>query len=204
MTTGCTFCDARPQFYDRHSGQYVCPEHARLEVVAAGSRSSGLPLMIRPATTADTPRIEELSLYFWNETDVDCFGRHYDVLVACPAFVACDGDEVVGVAAYAVEPEWDAVVLVILNLLPDHQGRGGARALLDALRDEAARRGVGRIWVVTSNDDLPALALYQRYGFRLIGIVPGREVEEHGAAFPGFAGIPVRDEIRLEYRLGGA
>jgi len=150
--------------------------------------------------SGDYARIEELALYFWDETDIDCFNRQYDVL-ACPAFLACEGDEVVGLASYAVEEAWEAMVLVMLNLLPGWQGRGGGRALLDALRDEAARRGLARILVATSNDDLPALALYQRYGFRLIEVIPGCLARHHGAELPGFAGIPVRDEIRLEIQL---
>ena len=121
-------------------------------------------------------------------------------------------DEVVGAASYAVEEAWKAGVLVMLNVLPDYQGRGGGRALLDAVREEAKGRGLARILVATSNDDLPALALYQRYGFRITEIVTGRVAEHHGVELAGgerlapgelggFAGIPVRDEVRLEYEL---
>jgi GNAT superfamily N-acetyltransferase len=159
-------------------------------------------LEIRPAGEADLARIEALSLHFWDETDVDCFDRQYDVL-ACPAYLACAGDEVVGAACYAVENAWDAVVVVILNMLPDYQRRGGGWALLDAVRDAAARRGLGRLLLATANDDLPALALYQRYGFCITEVVTGRVAQDHGGEFPGLADIPVRDEIRLEYRLGG-
>ncbi|NIV33275.1 MAG: GNAT family N-acetyltransferase, partial [Anaerolineae bacterium] len=60
---------------------------------------------------------------------------------------------------------------------------------------------LARILVATTNDDLPALALYQRYGFRIIEIVTGRVAADHGAELVGFAGIPVRDEVRLEYHL---
>jgi ribosomal protein S18 acetylase RimI-like enzyme len=72
---------------------------------------------------------------------------------------------------------------------------------LDAVSTEAGRRDLARILVITTNDDLPALALYQRYGFRIIEILAGRVAADHGGAFAGFAGIPVRDEIRLEYQL---
>jgi ribosomal protein S18 acetylase RimI-like enzyme len=141
-----------------------------------------------------------LALYFWDETIVDAFDRRYDVL-DCPAFLACEDDQVVGLAAYAIEAEWGAAVLVMLNVLPDFQGRGAARTMLDAIWGEAARRGHQRVLVVTSNDDLPALALYQRYGFRITEVIPGRIADHHGGEIPGFSGIPVRDEIRLEYRL---
>ena len=201
----CAFCGARAQYRDRLTGDYVCLVHARLAVVAAGQGVPGDPLAIRRAGAADSARIEELALYFWDETVVDCFDRQYDVM-ACPAFVACDGEDVVGAAVFAVEEAWSALVLVMLNVLPGFQGRGGGRSLLDALRQEARQRGLDRILVVTTNDDLPALALYQRYGFRIAEIVVGRVATDHaagrdGQVLAGFAGIPVRDEIRLELRV---
>ena len=198
--TRCAFCDARSHYRDRHSGDYVCPEHARLEVVAV-VRSRSQPLLsIRQAEPSDRPRIGQLTRYFWDETMVDCFDRQYDVL-ACPAFLACDGGRVVGLASYAVEADWEAMVLVGFVLLPDYQGAGIGRALLDAVRGEAQRRGLGRIILVTCNDNLPALAFYQRYGFRLMEVVPGRIARHHGGELTGFAGIPVRDEIRLAYEV---
>ena len=196
----CAFCGGKAYYRDRQTGQCVCLAHARLEVVSAGWQTPAPSLAIRPAGPGDSARIEELSLYFWDETEVDCFDRQYDVLV-CPAFVACDGDEVVGVASYALEADWEALVLVVLHILPDSQGRGGGWGLLEAVRDYAEQRALGRILVATSNDDLPALALYQRYGFRILEVMPGRIAEDHGGAFPGFAGIMVRDEVRLEYQL---
>ncbi|MBN1138974.1 MAG: GNAT family N-acetyltransferase, partial [Anaerolineae bacterium] len=158
------------------------------------------------ALPADRARIEALALYFWGETVVDCFDRQYDVR-DCPALVACDGDEVVGFAGFAVEEAWGALVLVMLNVLPGCQGRGGGRSLLDAVCQEAQARGLARVLVVTTNDDLPALSLYQRYGFCIVETVPGRVAADHAPDEPvGFAGIPVRDEIRLEFQLsaGGA
>lgn len=196
----CAFCRAKAQYRDRETGDPICLEHARLAVIALRSREPGPPLAIRAALLGDYPRIEELALYFWDETVVDCFDRQYDVM-ACPAFLACEGDAVVGAAPFAEEVAWKALVLVMLNVLPAYQGRGAGRSLLDAVRDEARRRGLDRVLVATTNDDLPALALYQRYGFRITEIVTGRVAEEHGGDLPGFAGIPVRDEVRLEYLL---
>ena len=193
----CAFCGGKPQFRDRHTGQYLCLEHARLDVVAAGGQSLGSALSVRPATSADYDRIKELALYFWDETEVECFGREYDVL-GCPAFLACDGSDVVGMASYAVEPGWDAVALVMLNVLPACQDRDGGGALIEALVDEAMRLGRARILVATSNDDLLALAFYQRHGFYLAKLIPGAIAQHHGGELTGFAGIPVRDEIQLE------
>jgi hypothetical protein len=38
-------------------------------------------------------------------------------------------------------------------------------------------------------------------GFIISGVVVGRMLEHHGGEEPGFAGIPVRDEIRMELEL---
>ena len=197
----CALCGANAQYCDRTTGEYVCPAHARLAVIAAGRPGAGPPPAIRRALPADYARIEELALYFWDETLVDCFDRQYDVR-ACPALVACDGEDVVGAASFAVEEAWNAIVLVMLNVLPGFQGRGGGRSLLDALREQAQERGLARLLVATTNDDLPALSLYQRYGFRLVEVVAGRVAEDHAPeVIAGFAGIPVRDEMRLELQL---
>jgi ribosomal protein S18 acetylase RimI-like enzyme len=208
MGETCAFCEGRPQYRDRRTGYFVCLEHARMEVVAPAESSSPQPLTIRPAVAAGSrdcgglvgAQIEALALYFWDETGVNCFGRCYDVLT-CPAFVASDGSEVVGAASYALEAEWGALVLVMLHVLPAYQRQGAGRALLDAVCDQAARRSLERVLVSTSNDDLPALALYQRYGFRITRVIPGGIARHHGGELPGFAGIPIRDELRLEYRI---
>ena len=112
----CDFCDARAQYRERRSGLFLCLEHARLEVVAPEQRAVRAPLVLRPATPTDADAIEALCLHFWDETRVDCFGRQYDVL-ACPATLACEGNRPVGLAAYTVEKDLDALILVILKSL---------------------------------------------------------------------------------------
>jgi GNAT superfamily N-acetyltransferase len=197
----CSFCHAKAQYCDRHTGEQVCQAHSRLEVTALGGHDPAEPLTVRAALPTDRDRIAELAIYFWDETEVACFGGEYDVR-ELPAFVACDGGKgghIVGLASYAAEGE--AVNLVMLNVLPGYQGRGAGRALVEAVEGAARAHGAARVVVATSNDDLPALYLYQRCGFHLIGLAAGRLVAHHGGEEAGFAGIPVRDEIRLEKRL---
>ena len=196
----CAFCGEKPHYRDRSTGQYICPKHAHLAVVTKASASTASPVTIHPATEKDRTRMKEMSIYFWDETVVDCFGQEYDVLT-CPALLASEGSQVVGLSSYAVEVEWDAVVLVLLSVLPDFQGLGAGRLLLDALHATTAQHRLQRILVATSNDDLPALSLYQRYGFHISGVIPGGIARHHGSEIPGFSGIPIRDEIQLEYRL---
>ena len=198
--TSCTYCDANALYRDRESGAYLCPVHSRLEVTGPRGEAPRPPLTIRPATPADRPHIAELADYFWGEVEVACFGHSYQVDVL-PAFVACEGDEIVGTASYALEDEGDTVNLVMLNVLPQWQGWGAARGLIAAVAEIAHAEGASRLIVATTNDDLSALALYQRLGFTITGVLVGKVLEHHGGVEPGFAGIPVRDEIQMELLL---
>lgn len=177
----CAYCDTNATYRDRESGDYLCLAHARLEVAGPHKQKPKPSLTIRPAAPADRTRIAELAHYFWDEVDVECFDKGYQV-DTLPAYVACDGDEIVGIASYA--HEGDAINLVMLNILPQWQGQGAARII-----------------VATTNDDPPALGFYQRLGFTITNLLVGKMLEHHGGIELGFAGIPVRDEIQMELRL---
>jgi len=196
----CAYCGANALYHDRASSETLCMAHARLEVTGPRGHTPRSPLTIRPATPADRPSIAELAEYFWGELEVECFDRIYQV-DALPAYVACEGGKIVGVASYALEDEGKTVNLVLLNVLPRGQGRGAARELIAAVTHVGRTEGAARIVVATTNDDLPALNLYQRFGFTITNVLVGRLLEHHGRVEPGFAGIPVRDEIRMELRL---
>jgi GNAT superfamily N-acetyltransferase len=80
--------------------------------------------------------------------------------------------------------------------------RSGVGGHLVAEAELLARRlKLTRLVVATTNDNLPALYFYQRRGYRMTAFVPESVVMHTHQEIAGFAGIPVRDEIRLEKRL---
>jgi ribosomal protein S18 acetylase RimI-like enzyme len=196
----CVFCGGKAQYIDAQTGEPVCLEHSRLEVRASRHRErptgSRPELTIRVATADDRPIIQTLALYFWNETEMDCFGRTYDML-KLPSLLLCDGDKVVGCLTYSEDFEDDALSIVMMNIFPEYNGCGGGRALIDSAEAAARERGLGRLRVATSNDNLLALYFYQRLGFVMTGV----ECDVIHKNVVGFAGIPVRDEIQLERPL---
>jgi len=73
---------------------------------------------------------------------------------------------------------------------------------VDAAIEALRAAGVDRAWVVTTNDNLGALALYQKVGFRLTALRPGavdaaRRALKSSIAAIGEHGIPIHDEIEL-------
>jgi GNAT superfamily N-acetyltransferase len=79
--------------------------------------------------------------------------RVHDTLVGCGAFRPLDGS---------------TVEIKRMFVLPDHRGRGVARAILAALESEARRRGFARAILETGNRQSEAIALYHACGYARI------------------------------------
>ena len=91
--------------------------------------------------------------------------------------------------------------LAALAVQRDQRNRGIGAALVEAAAAAVRQAGAGELWLVTTNDNLDALRLYQRHGFRLTEIRPAA-LEESRRQKPqiplvGDYGIPLRDELVL-------
>jgi GNAT superfamily N-acetyltransferase len=86
------------------------------------------------------------------------------------------------------------------------EGQGVGRALLDAVRTAAVEAGGTRLWLVTTNDNLRALELYQRWGMEIVafhrrGVTEARRHLKPSIPLRGASGIPLAHEFELELRL---
>ena len=144
------------------------------------------------------PWAAELLRSSWGGTDVISRGRvhHADRL---PGFVVFEGNAPVGLATYAVDGR--ECELVTLN----SEARGGGTMLLEAVVARARSMGCGRVWLVTTNDNVDALRFYQRRGLRLAALhrdaVDASRRLKPSIPRVGAHGIPVHDEIEVEVRL---
>ena len=135
----------------------------------------------------------------WGEVVVGAGREHRPAQL--PALVAEADGERAGLATYLIED--GACELVTLDALTVGGGIGGA--LVEAVADAARSAGCARVRLITTNDNLPALRLYQRHGFVLAAVrldelaATRRRKPEIPAT--GHAGIPIRDELELERRL---
>ena len=105
-------------------------------------------------------------------------------------------------AGAAVLAECAPGTLVLKNIAvrAELQGRGTGKNLLRFLIEEARARGYTYMTVSTGNSSLGPLALYQKAGFRMVGITPdyftkhyAERIVEHG--------IHCRDRIHLQLDL---
>lgn len=156
--------------------------------------------LVRPLATVDRDWVARLLEEHWGSVRIVTRGQVYQG-DALPGFVAVQGEERVGLLTYRFEG--DACEIVSLDSLVS--GLGVGSALIEAVKKEAVRAGCRRLWLITTNDNLPALRFYQKRGFELVA-VHRRALELSRRLKPsipqvGLDGIPLRDEIELEMPL---
>lgn len=149
---------------------------------------------VRRAEPADRPAIEMICDRAMGETVVDLFGATFDVLDNVNLIATLDG-ELIGILSMAIKGGEGTIVF--MSVYPDNQGTGVGAGLLDAADRFARDRGLPSLRVAITNDDIPQIYFYQRHGFALYEVAVGEAADRFGAATPGFASIPVRDELRL-------
>jgi ribosomal protein S18 acetylase RimI-like enzyme len=173
-----------------------------LRRVLGRRRTTSASVVVRPLARDDLPAAEAL-------LDATIAGRRqarlgatHDVL-AFPGYAAWHGDELVGVATWTEERP--RAELAALAVAADRRGAGIAGALLEFVAAAGRKHGTHVLWLVTTNDHLDALRLYQRHAFRLTelraGSVDALRAQKPEIPRTGDYGIPRRDELVLERRL---
>ena len=93
--------------------------------------------------------------------------------------------------------------LEILLLAADPRGSGAGTALMDTARQVALASGHHRLWLVTTNDNLPAIHFYLRRGLHVAAVHEGavdadRALKPEIPAVNPLNGLPIRDLIEME------
>ncbi len=199
--------DRNPQYYCPLRDRYINVTEADILVVSADAKADfakpGEPIAeanitLRRAYEQETDEVLEICHYFWDESEFRCFDQVFSIS-ECTNILAFAEEEIAGLLSYAKRDQH--LIIVVLNVYPEFQGQGIARRLIREALEQARKMDCNAVRVATTNDDVPALTVYQKMGFRLVEIVPGAVAEHHGEELPGFAGIRVLDEIRLERKL---
>lgn len=138
------------------------------EAEQARSGSAGEePVRIRTARPADLPRmvrIERASFPLpWSETAFRAVMRREDGRV----IVADRGGEVAGYAAVWFAADEGELGDIAVD--PDHRRSGVATRLVEAVMQEARRRGAQQLFLQVRESNRPALRLYRATGFRKVG-----------------------------------
>jgi GNAT superfamily N-acetyltransferase len=155
---------------------------------------------IRPIDEADREAIVELLTGRWGAKEVVSRGVLYDASVL-PGFAAVADNELAGLITYNIRD--DQCQIVTLDSVIEGIGIGSA--LIEKAADTARRRGCRRLWLITTNDNTPAIRFYQKRGFLIAAVHPNAIAESRRLKpvipLTGVDDIPIRDEIEFEMPL---
>ncbi|GAB4431319.1 MAG: N-acetyltransferase [Anaerolineae bacterium] len=164
------------------------------------SADTASPIRVRPLSSADRPWANALLTERWGSTRMVTRGVVHD-LTQLPGLVAWYGGQRAGLLLYRpAGTAWE-----IVSLDSTLAGHGVGTALLEAIRQLAQTSGCRRLWLITTNDNLPALRFYQKRGFHLVAVYPDAltQARRLKPEIPllGLEDIPLRDELELEIVL---
>lgn len=143
--------------------------------------------VIRDIHADDRARWEELFLAYgvFYETSFDrtvldgVWAWLMDDAADVRAFVAVEGDDVIGFTHYRPEPDnftaKSAWFLDDLYVDPLHRGAGTATALIDAVAAYATANGGGKLQWITSHDNEKAQRVYDRIATRTTWVTYEKE-----------------------------
>ena len=156
---------------------------------------------IRPLGEEDRPWALDVERESWGMPVVARLGELVDP-TGFPGFVASVDGDPVGLVTYALSG--DACEVVTIRSL--REGIGVGRALLDAVREAAVAAGCRRLWLVTTNNNVRALAVYQRWGLDIVAFHPHAVDDARRRLKPSIAerdadGIPIAHEFVLQLLL---
>jgi GNAT superfamily N-acetyltransferase len=154
----------------------------------------------RPLSVEDSITVREWWLEHWGGEIAIAHGEtfHPDQL---NGFAAVENNKWVGLITYLIDRQECEVVS--LDSLQESKGTG--TRLMQCVIQVAREAGCRRIRLTTTNDNLNALKFYQKIGFALVTIRRNAMDETRrvkpGIPQIGMNGIPLRDEIELEFLL---
>lgn len=178
-------------------------------------RTAFFPVEIREIAARDRTWLRSLLIAHWGATAIITRGRRHEAGELSGLLAEHAGDRL-GVLLYVLDGMRDGMreelrdsapavelEVVLLHALVEHRGIGSA--LLAAAERVAGDRGARRIWLVTTNDNQPAIDFYTRRGYRLVTIHAGavtaaRRLKPEIPVL-GAGGVPIADEFEFERRL---
>lgn len=155
---------------------------------------------VRPLVPADRDWVRQKIVESWEAEVVVSHGELFRP-ADLPGFAACAGGKPIGLLTYHVS----GAECEIVTLDSWCEGVGAGTALIEAAAQAARRAGCGRLFLVTTNNNLHALHFYQKRGFVIAGIRVNALAESRKLKpeipLVDEDGLPIRDEIELEMSL---
>lgn len=155
---------------------------------------------IRAIEDSDRNAVGHILRENWGSNKIVSRGAIHDA-DKLPGFIAFSDNGIVGLITYDIKGT--RCEIVTLNSLIENLGIG--TSLIDKVREKGIDSGCKSLWLITTNDNFPAIRFYQKRGFNITAVHEGA-IEKSRQLKPeipliGLDGIPIRDEIEMEIAI---
>lgn len=159
--------------------------------------------MVKRLSRSDRPWLQKYLSEEWGSDMIVSRGKIHKAS-ECDGFIAFKNNQPIGVITFLIEN--NEMEALSINVLDSETKKGVGTKLAHKLLEYAkSLKNLKRIWGITTNDNVEAIKFHQQSGLKLVAIYPNamEESRKLKASIPliGLHGIPIRDEIELEYRL---
>jgi ribosomal protein S18 acetylase RimI-like enzyme len=157
-------------------------------------------IIFRPLILTDHDLVLQKIIVSWGSEIVVAHGQIFRP-AQLPGFGAFVGQVITGLLTYHIAD--NSCEVITLNSW--NEGMGIGTRLIEEAKQIADIASCVRMWLITTNDNTPALRFYQKCGFLISGIrinamESARRIKPQ-IPMTGVDGIPLRDEIELELIL---
>ncbi|XQY93078.1 GNAT family N-acetyltransferase [Metabacillus sp. HB246100] len=138
----------------------------------------------------------------WGGSEMVLSSGIYDCSTLDGFLTQNDQNEIIGLITYKIK----GIECEIISLDSVVEGKGTGSRLVKEVEKKAKQHKCKQVSVITTNDNLQALAFYQKRGFTIATIL-NQAVEKARKRKPsipinGYNGIPIKDEIKLVKEIG--
>ncbi len=157
-------------------------------------------MKIRNANDADRDFIRKKTSKEWGDEVIVVHNTIYRPYLL-DAFIAETAEKKVGMLTYFIhEDSFEIVTIIVFT-----QRKAVGTKLINQAKALCRERGLKRLWLITTNDNEPAIKFYKKIGFKVKAVHSGA-VEYARKLKPtipitGYNGIEIRDEIEMEMIL---
>lgn len=157
-------------------------------------------VIIRPTSNADKSWMRSETKYWWEDEMIVIRGERI-FSTEMTGFIAEIAHEKIGLILL----RYDSALCEIMSLTTASKKPGVGTQLIEYAAENTKTNGILQMMVVTTNDNITALHIYQQLGFEIRewrkgAVEKSREIKPKTPLIGNYH-IPIRDEIELEMTL---
>lgn len=158
-------------------------------------------MKVFPKTDAHNEIVREDLISQFGSEYIISIKNQYKEAHKLDGFLAEEEEGIIGVLLYKIGSSECELVYIHTG----KPGKGIGKLLIGRLIELLKSLKIKRLWVITTNDNLEALAFYQKQGFKISKVYPGEmdKVRKKKPFIPtvGKNGIPLRDMLELKMEI---